>query len=85
MKRNTQNWLLINESNDVEKLKETNRKLREQKEAGLIDFFGGIKYFKESVTKSYKYIGEEHKEDISIILFKTEVYKHVAQNQITLF
>tara|TARA_R100000005_G_scaffold46196_1_gene22002 strand:+ start:15972 stop:17168 length:1197 start_codon:yes stop_codon:yes gene_type:complete len=85
MKRNTQNWLLINESNNVEKLKETNRKLREQKEAGLIDFFGGIKYFKESVTKSYKYIGEEHKEDISIILFKTEVYKHVAQNQISMF
>ena len=85
MIRNTQHWDLINESNDVEKLKETNRKLKEQKDQGLIDFFGGIKYFKESVTKSYKYIGESYQGNIDILLFNADAFKHVAQNQISLF
>ena len=37
------------------------------------------------ISKSYKYIGEVSNDDISIIKFKTEVYKDVAQNQISIF
>ncbi len=39
----------------------------------------------ERPSYSYKYIGEESEHDTSIIKFKSEVYKHVAQNQISLF
>jgi len=85
MIRNKEYWTLINESNNVDKLKETNRKLKEQKQKGLIDFFGGIKYFKESITKSYKYTGEEHKDNINILVFNADAYKEVAQNQISMF
>ena len=85
MTRNKKHWDLINESNNVDKLKETNKKLKEQKEKGLIHFFGGIKYFKESITKSYKYIGEEHNGNINILVFNSNAYKDVAQNQISMF
>jgi ABC-type lipoprotein export system ATPase subunit len=39
----------------------------------------------ERPSYSYKYIGEISKDDTSIIKFKSEVYKDVAQNQIQLF
>jgi hypothetical protein len=39
----------------------------------------------ERPSYSYKYIGEVSKDDTSIIKFKTEVYKDVAQNQISMF
>ena len=85
MTRNTTNWKMINESNDIEQIKKTNAHYKKLKEEGLMDFFGGIKYFKESVTKSYKYIGEEYKENINILVFKADAYKEVAQNQISMF
>jgi len=44
-----------------------------------------MKLRKESITKSYKYIGEKSNDDLSIIKFKTEIYKDVAQNQISMF
>ena len=84
MKRNTTNWKLINESNDIEKIKKTNAHYKLLKEQGKA-FHTGIKYFKESVTKSYKYTGEQHNEDISILKFKSEVYRDVAQNQLSIF
>ena len=52
---------------------------------GEIKFATGIKLIKESITKSYKYIGEKSNDDLSIIKFKSEVYKDVAQNQISMF
>ena len=84
MKRNTTNWKLINESNDVEKIKKTNEHYKQLKEQGKA-FHTGIKYFKESITKSYKYIGELYTDDLSILRFKTEVYRDVAQNQLNIF
>lgn len=39
----------------------------------------------ERPSYSYKYIGEKSEDDLSIIRFKSEVYKDVAQNQISLF
>lgn len=39
----------------------------------------------ERPSYSYKYIGEISKDDTSIIKFKSEVYKDVAQNQIQMF
>lgn len=79
MERNITNWKLINESSNIEKIKESNRKIVEQGKDN------GIKLIKESATKSYKYIGKQHNEDISILKFKSEVYKYVAQNQLNIF
>jgi ABC-type lipoprotein export system ATPase subunit/GNAT superfamily N-acetyltransferase len=39
----------------------------------------------ERESYSYKYIGEVSNDDTSIIKFKTEVYRDVAQNQISMF
>lgn len=39
----------------------------------------------ERPSYSYKYIGQKSEDDLSIIKFKSEVYKDVAQNQISLF
>lgn len=39
----------------------------------------------ERPSYSYKYIGEKSNDDLSIIKFKTEVYRDVAQNQISMF
>jgi hypothetical protein len=39
----------------------------------------------ERPSYSYKYIGEISNDDSSIIKFKSEVYKDVAQNQISMF
>ncbi|WP_353077377.1 GNAT family N-acetyltransferase [Flavobacterium sp.] len=39
----------------------------------------------ERPSYSYKYIGQESNDDTSIIKFKTEVYRDVAQNQISIF
>ena len=44
-----------------------------------------MKLRKESITKSYKYIGELYTDDLSILRFKTEVYRDVAQNQLNIF
>ena len=39
----------------------------------------------ERPSYSYKYIGKKSEDDLSIIKFKSEVYKDVAQNQISMF
>src|SRR5690606_29875657 len=39
----------------------------------------------ERPSYSFKYIGNESSDDTSIIRFKSEAYKDVAQNQISLF
>lgn len=37
------------------------------------------------IAYSFKYIGEKSNDDLSIIKFKSEIYKDVAQNQISMF
>ena len=39
----------------------------------------------ERPSYSYKYIGRKSEDDLSIIKFKTEIYRDVAQNQISMF
>ena len=79
MIRNELNWKLINESNDIDRIKKSNQKIIEQGKDN------GIKLIKESITKSYKYIGEEYKDNIDILVFNADAYKEVAQNQISMF
>lgn len=79
MMRNKLHWKLINESNDVDRIKKSNQKIIEEGKDN------GIKLIKESITKSYKYIGEEYKDNIDILVFNAEAYKEVAQNQISMF
>tara|TARA_R110002073_G_C9443541_1_gene577503 strand:+ start:282 stop:1463 length:1182 start_codon:yes stop_codon:yes gene_type:complete len=79
MIRNVDNWRLTSENNNVNQIKETNKRLIEQGKDN------GMKLRKESVTKSYKYTGEKHKDNIDVLTFKADAYKEVAQNQISMF
>jgi len=79
MFRNKLNWKLTSENNDVDRIKKSNQKIIEEGKDN------GIKLIKESITKSYKYIGEEYKDNIDILVFNAEAYKEVAQNQISMF
>jgi hypothetical protein len=79
MEYNKKDWILVLEQNDVEKIKRRNQNEIDKGNDN------GMKLYKESITKSYKYIGAKSLDDISIIKFKGEVYKDVAQNQISLF
>jgi hypothetical protein len=85
MEYNKKYWKIIGESNNIESIKKQNQNLIERQKKGEITFATGIKLHKESMTKSYKYIGEKSNDDLSIIKFKTEVYRDVAQNQISIF
>lgn len=79
MIRNDKHWLLTNENNNINQIKKTNKKLLEEGKDN------GLKLRKESITKSYKYIGQEYKDNIDILVFNAEAYKEVAQNQISMF
>ena len=79
MIRNKEHWTLINESNNVDKIKKSNQKIIQQGKDN------GIKLIKESITKSYKYTGQEYKDNINILVFNADAYKEVAQNQIAMF
>lgn len=46
---------------------------------------GGILSMRNAITKSFKWIGYNSEDDTTIIKFKGEIYKDVAQNQIGLF
>jgi hypothetical protein len=79
MINNISNWKLVMENNNIEQIRKTNEKLlNEGKDNGL-------KLRKESITKSYKYIGEESKEDLSILKFNADAWKDISQNQLSLF
>jgi ABC-type lipoprotein export system ATPase subunit/predicted acetyltransferase len=79
MINNIHNWKLVMENNNIAQIKKTNEKLiADGKDNGL-------KLRKESITKSYKYIGDESKEDLSILKLNADAWKDVAQNQISLF
>ena len=79
MIRNKVYWKLTNENNNIEAIKKSNIKIIEENRDN------GIKLIKESITKSYKYIGEEHKDNIDVLVFNADAYKQVAQNQISMF
>ena len=79
MINNKINWKIVTENNNVEQIKKSNQKLISDGKDN------GLKLVKESITKSYKYIGEESKEDLSILKFNADAWKNVAQNQISLF
>jgi len=79
MKNSENTWKLVMENNNISQIKKTNDRLLEQGKDN------GLKLRKESITKSYKYIGEESKLDLSILTFSADVYKDIAQNQISLF
>ena len=87
MSRNLNNWKLNSSQDDVEKIKKANQRFLDREKNGeiIFDLRAGMKLSKESITKSYKYIGQEHNGNIDIIKFKTEVYKDVSQSQISLF
>lgn len=78
MERNTKDWMQCKKSDNVKKTKEYNKKLMEKGHSGL-------KLFKESITKSFKYIGQEHKGNIDVIIFNSDCWKNISQNQIKLF
>jgi len=75
MENNTKNFVLVRHEKNMDSLKKYNEKWGEDK----------MKITKISETKSYKYIGEKSQDDLSIIKFKSEIYKDVAQNQISMF
>lgn len=85
MSRSKTSWEKINEENNVEKIRQHNLKFTEQIEKGEAETYGGLGWIKESVTKSYKYIGHEHDGNIDVLTFNADAWKHVAQNQIPLF
>jgi ABC-type lipoprotein export system ATPase subunit/GNAT superfamily N-acetyltransferase len=69
------NWNFCGETNG--ELKESMMSTRDKKNNDL--------QTSNRISKSYKYIGEISNDDTSIIRFKSEVYKDVAQNQISMF
>jgi len=79
MQRNEKNWHLVLENNNIEAIKKINEKLvADGKDNGL-------KLRKESITKSYKYIGEQTNIDTKIVEFSADAYKDYSQRQISLF
>ena len=74
--QNNDNWLLCSEFNQEDL---NSNKLEKMKKANDT---GG---FRNAITKSFKWIGYKSNDDTSIIKFKTEVYRDVAQNQISMF
>lgn len=77
MKNSTNNWKLVMENNNIEAIKKENQNYLAKGSSSQLR--------KESITKSYKYIGEESKLDISILTFSADVFKDIAQNQMSLF
>ena len=70
---NSEDWLKVKDFKNVNKLKEHNKK------------HGHNHFIKESISKSFKYIGQKTTDSTDIITFNADAYKDVPQNQITLF
>lgn len=79
MENNKKNWDIVNENNNIEKIKKENQNILKNDKRNV--FF----YRKESITKSYKYIGESSIELENILIFNADAYKQVSQNQISMF
>jgi len=79
MEYNKINWELAYENNNLLAIKKENEKV-------LLDNKDNFQQLrKESITKSYKYIGKPHDGNIDILLFNAKAYKDISQNQIALF
>jgi ribosomal protein S18 acetylase RimI-like enzyme len=72
------NWHLTTEVTKEQLNSEWMEKMQTADKSGMLKY-------RNAITKSYKWIGEKSQDDTDIILFKNEVYKHVAQNQISMF
>jgi len=70
---NNLKWKKVKDFKNIESLKIHNNKIENKHK------------IKVSICKSFKYIGEVSNDDLSIIKFKSEVYKDIAQNQTKLF
>jgi len=79
MEKNTNNWKITTEHNNVEAIKRQNQKLKNEGKDN------GMKLRKESIAKGYKYIGNEYKKSIDLLTFNADAWKEVAQNQISIF
>ena len=79
MSRNQHNWKLVNENNNIEQIKKENENIKKNDNRNV--FF----FRKESITKSYKFIGEFNYIDTSIVTFNADSYKYYSQHQISLF
>jgi ABC-type ATPase involved in cell division/GNAT superfamily N-acetyltransferase len=79
MNYNKNNWKLTQELTLEQIKKFNNNRLIKDKNASSLELY------KESATKSYRYIGEKSTDDLSLIKFKGDAYKDVSQNQINLF
>jgi ABC-type lipoprotein export system ATPase subunit/GNAT superfamily N-acetyltransferase len=66
-------WKKVKDFKNIEQLKKYNDKFEDRQK------------LKVSISKSFKYVGETSNDDLSIIKFKSEIYKDVAQNQISMF
>lgn len=77
--KNNNSWSLVLENNNIEQIKKINEKLK------IDGKDNGLKLRKESITKSYKYIGEKSNLDTSIITFNVDLYKDISQNQLSIF
>jgi ABC-type lipoprotein export system ATPase subunit/predicted acetyltransferase len=74
--QNSKNWLLCSEFNQEDLNSDKLEKMKKANDTGG---------FRNAITKSYKWIGFKNTDDTSIIMFKSEIYKDVAQNQISMF
>jgi ABC-type lipoprotein export system ATPase subunit/GNAT superfamily N-acetyltransferase len=74
MKKHTDEWKLAGET----AVKLTDAELASRR--GVND-----QGFRNAITKSYKFIGEPSNDNTDIVKFKNEVYRDVAQNQISMF
>ena len=83
-RENSGNWRVTGITNPKD-VKIVNERLLEQGYCKLKD---AMKFRREAITKSFEFIGDVSnikEEELNILRFKSEVYKDVAQNQISLF
>lgn len=76
MNKNQHKWLLCSE---IKKEHLNSKQMEKWKSANDT---GGMR---NSITKSYKYIGEHSNDSTDLITFNADAWKEVAQNQISLF
>lgn len=76
MNKNKHRWKLTNETNKEDL---TDKHINTMRNANDV---GG---YRAAVTKSYKYIGSKSNDNTDLIKFNADNWKHVAQNQISIF
>lgn len=79
------NWKLCTEINDTDRIKKMNKNLIKKHSEENRSNIDPMKLLKESITKSFEYIGPVSQDSTDIINFSADAYKNVSQNQISLF